>query len=151
MGKAISSMRVLNSSKKKIEDSTEHVATIEVLAEGARYLCDSLGRATETDTYINLVTAFVIRTFASAQDDSPSQTDVVATFTDIAKGEVEGDHRWCTFEHTIITKQGVGRLPAQKRKCPLANRLAALSEQDALDHVVAFLNLRQFGRPEELP
>jgi len=152
MGKLISSMRVLNSSKKNIENGTELVTTIEVLREdGAKWLADGLVRTTETDKSISVVGTVVIRKFASHQDTRPSDTDVLTTLIDTAKGEVEGDHRWDTVELTSITKEGIHKAPAQRRRSSLAHRQTELSDQEALDRVLAIVNRESFGRPAAPP
>jgi hypothetical protein len=145
MGSSIFSVRVLTSSKKKIENGTELVTTIEVLCEdGVKCLADGLLRVTETDKSMSLVASMLMRNFAAHQDTSPSETNLITTVMDTVKGEVEGDHRWDTVEMTTITKEGIHKGPAQRRKRSLAQHRTELSEKEAMDRVAAFLNLREF-------
>jgi hypothetical protein len=141
MGKLISSMRVLNSSKKTIESGTELVLTMEIFREdGTKVLADGLQRTTETDKSISVVIAMRMRTFASPQETSPSETNVTTALMDTVKGEVEGDHRWDTVETTLITNGGIHKTPAQRLKRPLAHRQTELSDQEGADKVLASIN-----------
>ena len=143
MNNPVSSRRVLDSSKREIENGNEVAVSFEILREnGTKYLSDALVRKTEKDKSISLVAAWVINRFASPQDTSPSGTDVLTYLLDTMKGETEDGHRWDTFQGTVISGKGIHKLPAQRVKVPTANRKAEVTVEEVMEMVLGFLNLR---------
>jgi len=138
MEKLPPSVRVLSSSQRKIESGLESLTAFEMLRDdGARYLVEVLARTTETDRSASVVTTLVARKFGSQHQDSPDETDVLITLTDITKGDVEGDERWDTVEHTLISKKGIERQPARRVKHSVGQTTPSM--QDLLGRVAEFL------------
>ena len=133
----------MDSSSREIENGKEVAVTVEVLRkDGTKYLFDALARKTETEKSVSLVATWVIHRFASQQDTSPLGTDVLTSFIDTDKGETEGDHRWDTFQCTVVSNKGIHKLPAKRVKVPTASREAEFTVEQIMEMVFASMNLK---------
>jgi hypothetical protein len=137
------SAQMLEHSEKRIDNGTESLMTTELVgADGARYVYDGLVRWIETDTKINRIMTVRTRRFASKDDATPSNSEVTTILADTTKGEVEGDNRWDITEYTLVNSEGVHKSPAFRHKRSILSGSTKRSEQEVLDQVISFLNLK---------
>lgn len=139
------STRLVEHSETKVDNCTETTAQIELVGDnGVKHITDALLRSIETDVKINRVLTMRTRIFSARDDSAPAHSTVLAIFTDISNGEIEGGDRWATVESTIVSEAGIQKLPARKLKRSLANPRAELSKQEVVAEVFAMITNMKF-------
>lgn len=139
------STRVVEHSESKVGNQTETSAQIELVGQnGVRHIRDVLLRSVETNQKISRILTMRTRMFASVNDATPMRSKVETVFTDIDKGEIEGDYCWATIQSTVVDEDGIHKLPAHRIKRPLVSPYAGRTEQEVTDEVFGMITQMKF-------
>jgi hypothetical protein len=129
-------MRIIERKETKIGDQTETSVQIEFVgANNVKHLSDQLMRSTDTNDRISHVATMLVRKFASKDDSTPVESDVMTTITDITKGEIEGDYRWATIESTLVSAVGIQKSAPRQIKMPLKSPYTGRPEQEVAEEI----------------
>jgi hypothetical protein len=130
------SVRVVERNETRIGDQTEMTLQVESVGRNnVKHVSDHLARIVETETYINRIGITLIRKFASKNDATSVESEVMVTIYDCAKGEIEGDFRWTTIERTVVSAAGIQKLGPRRMKLPLKDPMAGRTDQEFAEEI----------------
>jgi hypothetical protein len=130
------SMRIVERKETKIGDQTERSMQIEIVgANNVKWVQDQLSRSVETEDRTSHITTMLLRRFASKEDSTALESEVITTIADITKGEIEGDYRWATVESTLVTTSGIHKAEPRKIKMLLKDPYAGRPEQEVAEEI----------------
>jgi hypothetical protein len=130
------SIRIIERKEAKIGDQTETSVQIEMVgANNVKYVSDQLMRSVETDGRISHVTTTLLRKFASKDDSTAAESEVMTNIADITKGEIEGDYRLATVESTLVTVAGILKSAPRQIRMPLKNPYDGRPEQEVAEEI----------------
>lgn len=129
-------IKIIERKETKIGDQTETSVQIEMVgANNVKWVTDQLMRSVETDDRISNVLTTLLRKFASKDDSTAAESEVMTNIADITKGEIEGDYRWAIIESTLVTVAGILKSAPHQIKMPLKSSYAGRPEQEVVEEI----------------
>jgi len=130
------SVKIVQRKETKIGDQTETSVRFEAVgANGVKGICDQLTRSLSSEKRTNLITATRIRIFASENESEAAESWVTTTFTDITKGEREGDSHLAAVETTVVSEAGIHKFGPRQIKMPLKSQDSVLPDDKMAEEV----------------